>query len=120
MKKMLMAALAGVLLAAPAISQSWDSHDRRVEVHNKTGGTVYYLYISNVGRGIWGPDQLRSGQVIGPGERVWFNVDDGDGYCRFDFKATFSNDAVRTGMRINVCAASHIDITADGIFADRD
>ena len=96
---------------APASSnQCNDSNDRHVVVVNDSGETVRELYGSNVNRTSWEEDVLGS-RVLGAGERINVNWDDGSCECNFDFKAVYmdSGETVRRG--INVCREAEWHVT---------
>jgi len=76
--------------------------DRRVTIVNNTGFTIIRFYGSNKGSDSWEEDILGS-DVLGPGQRVQINFDDGTGYCKFDFKAVFDDGDVLTKKNINIC-----------------
>lgn len=66
-----------------------DNLDRHIDVINKTPLVMYRLYASNVDQDSWGEDLLGN-DVLPPGYWSRFNIDDGSGYCLYDFKAVFS------------------------------
>ncbi|RDE08111.1 hypothetical protein [Pelagibacterium lacus] len=92
-------ALAALLVATAAHAQNYN---RRVKIENYTSKTMMYFYASNVDRTTWEEDILGS-SVVASGHSVMINIDDGSGYCRFDFRAIFADgsEAVRSG--VNVC-----------------
>jgi hypothetical protein len=89
-----------VLFAATAMPAS--ALDRRVTIVNNTDFTIIRFYGSNKGSDSWEEDILGS-DVLGPGQRVRINFDDGTGYCKFDFKAVFDDGDVLTKKNINIC-----------------
>jgi hypothetical protein len=93
--------LAASLLGASAAS----AEDRRVRIINETSHTIVRFYASNVGRNSWEEDILGR-SVLRPGESVVVNVDDGSGYCLFDFKAVFDDGDELTRSRVDVCKIS--------------
>jgi len=94
------AAIATVLaasLATPSLAL-----DRRVTIVNNTGFTITNFYGSNKGTNSWEEDIL--GQSTLPsGSQVTINFNDGSGYCKFDFKAVFSDGDVLVRENVNVC-----------------
>jgi len=94
------AAIATVLaasLATPSLAL-----DRRVTIINNTGFTITNFYGSNKGTNSWEEDIL--GQSTLPsGSQVTINFNDGSGYCKFDFKAVFSDGDVLVRENVNVC-----------------
>ena len=94
------AAIATVLaasLATPSLAL-----DRRVTIINNTGFTITNFYGSNKGTNSWEEDIL--GQSTLPsGSQVTINFNDGSGYCKFDFKAVFSDGDVLVRENVNIC-----------------
>ena len=79
-----------------------DNFDRWVTVYNKTGYTMVRFHASNVDTGVWEEDILGR-DVLPSGQSVDINVDDGTGYCRYDFLAIFEDGDRVQGDGINVC-----------------
>ncbi|WP_421952470.1 hypothetical protein [Pelagibacterium sp.] len=92
-------AVATILFATSAHA---DRYDRRVRIENFTSTTMTYFYASNVDRTTWEEDILGN-SVLPAGRSIVINVDDGSGYCRYDFRAIFADgaDLIRSG--VNVC-----------------
>ena len=106
-KKYLVAALAvAAVTFGAAHAQSADSHDRHVVIHNETSDVLYEFHASRIGLSSWQEDMLHS-SIVSPGDSVRANIDDGTGYCRYDFLAIFmdSNGAKHNVERrnVNVC-----------------
>ena len=84
--------------------------DRRVRIINETSHTIVRFFGSNAGTTDWEEDILGD-DVLAPGQSVVINFDDGTGYCKFDFKAEFSDgdEVVKSG--IDVCEISSFRFT---------
>ena len=82
-----------------------DSHDRHVVVVNNSSYIMTKFYASNKSMRNWEEDILGT-DVLPPGYRVRINVDDGSGYCIYDFKAVFSNGKKLEKFDVNVCITS--------------
>ena len=98
-------AWAGLLLGVGLLAATAGpagAQDRRVRVINETGYSIREFYASNVGSRSWEEDILGT-DVLGPGDSVMINFDDGTGYCMFDFKAVFSDGDELVRDRVNVC-----------------
>ncbi len=100
LRSLLPLAVAGAFCAASVLPAS--ALDRRVRIVNNTGYSIVEFYASNTGTSDWqedilGPDMLPSGSS------VMINIDDGTGYCKYDFLAIFDDgdELVRSG--VNVC-----------------
>lgn len=100
-RRTLVAALAALTITAttaiPAFAQ-----DRKVRIVNNTNFTIVRFYGSNKGSKSWEEDILGA-DVLGPGQSVNINFDDGTGYCKFDFKAVFNDGDELVSKNINIC-----------------
>jgi hypothetical protein len=85
------AGLALALLAASTMSAS--ALDRRVQINNRTSYDIVEFYASNTGTSNWEEDILGSG-ILPSGSSVMINIDDGSGYCKYDFLAAASRKPV--------------------------
>jgi hypothetical protein len=102
------------LLASPGAASaqvSNDSRNREITIHNDSEQAVYSMYYTNTYRSDWGSDRLGA-DVISSGDDVDWNVDDGGGYCLYDFKFVMRDSSVQTLRRFNVCA--HSDVYVGG------
>tara|TARA_R110002073_G_scaffold23938_1_gene81204 strand:- start:577 stop:927 length:351 start_codon:yes stop_codon:yes gene_type:complete len=89
-----------VVTAAPS-----QAEDRRVRIINETSVTLVEFYASNVGTNDWEEDILGY-DVLSSGDNVIINIDDGTGYCLYDFKGVFADGDVIVDERIDVCEVS--------------
>ena len=105
--KLALALAAAVLLATTSLATALD---RRVKIYNDTDFTIVEFYASNKGTSDWQEDILGS-DVLAPGGSVMINIDDGTGYCKFDFLAVFEDkDQVVSGDN-NICELSEFHFT---------
>src|SRR5690606_19879457 len=89
MKRLLAGAVA--LAVASTAATAWaQSYDRRVRIVNATSETMMYFYASTVDAPTWEEDILGD-SVLPAGNAVVMNIDDGSGYCRYDFRAVFAD-----------------------------
>ena len=73
-----------------------------MQIYNDTEFTIVEFYASNKGTNDWQEDILGT-EVLAPGSSVMVNIDDGTGYCKFDFLAVFEDqDQVVSGDN-NIC-----------------
>jgi hypothetical protein len=84
--------------------------DRRVRVINKTGETMMKFQASNRDSRSWEEDILGRA-VLNSGQAVNININDGTGYCVFDFRATFRSGAQVVRRNVNVCKVASWTIT---------
>ncbi len=99
----LFALSAGFSVAVAVMSAgAAEAQDRRVRIVNETGYTIMEFYGSNKGTTSWEEDILGS-DVLGSGQSVVVDFDDGTGYCKFDFKAVFSDGDEVVKKNVNVC-----------------
>jgi hypothetical protein len=99
-RRWLLAAGAVVALAATAGHAS--ALDRRVNIVNNTGYTIVEFYASSVGQNSWQEDILGR-DVLPSGSSVTINIDDGTGYCKYDFRAKFEDGDIVEKQGVNVC-----------------
>ncbi|MGV8855297.1 MAG: hypothetical protein ACOH2L_11680 [Devosia sp.] len=90
------------------VSTAW-ALDRKVNVNNLTGSVMTEFYASNTGENDWQEDILGE-DVLGAGETVSINIDDGSGYCKYDFKAVFEDGTDVISSDNNVCELSDFNI----------
>ena len=79
-----------------------DSYSRRIVLVNHTFDVITNFYASNVGTNDWQEDILGN-SVLLPGDSVRINLDDGTGYCRYDFMTVTEAGAVIVRPNVNVC-----------------
>src|SRR5262249_15683865 len=87
-------------------------YDRRITVTNNTDRTIVGLYAVNVGRKSWASDILDH-HIVEPGQAVTLNLDDGTGYCRFNFKTVFEHGTSLVRHGVNVCEVATYRLTGD-------
>lgn len=81
-------AIAAAAVASPALA---DRLNRVVTINNYSNAVLVEFRASNVGDDYWSHDILGEYRMLYPGQSVSVNFDDKSGYCKFDFKATFSD-----------------------------
>lgn len=94
-----------VSLASAAFAENRD-----VTVTNASSAAMIEFFASNTGTNNWEEDILGV-DVLEVGEAVDVNIDDGSGYCVFDFKATFEDGSSAVMGNVNVCEISQFDFT---------
>ena len=97
------AALVGLFFVVSAAPSQ--AEDRRVRIINETQTTMVEFYASNVGADTWEEDILGN-DVLPAGDSVMMNIDDGTGYCLYDFRAVFADGDVLVRERVDVCEIS--------------
>ena len=93
-------AVAGAFMALSISSAA--ALDRRVQINNNTDYDIVEFYASNKGTNDWEEDILGRG-ILPAGHSVVINIDDGTGYCKFDFLAVFEDDDQVIARNNNVC-----------------
>jgi hypothetical protein len=106
--KMTVAGLALAFLAAGVVNAS--AMDRHVQINNKTSYDIVEFYASNTGTSDWEEDILGS-DVLAAGQSVMIDIDDGRGYCKFDFMAVFEDGDQVVSQDNNVCELAEFDFT---------
>ncbi len=78
------------------------AYDRRVVIVNKTSTSIKEFYASSTGARSWQEDILGN-DVLQSGNSVQINIDDGTGYCKYDFRAVFEDGTESVKRGVNVC-----------------
>lgn len=84
--------------------------ERKVQINNQTSYTIVEFYASNTGTADWQEDILGS-DVLASGSSVMINIDDGSGYCKFDFLAVFDDGDQVVSSDNNVCELDNFNFT---------
>lgn len=79
--------------------------DRRVRINNNTSYDIVRFYASNTGTNSWEEDILGD-DILPSGYSVVINIDDGSGYCKYDFLAIFDDGDQVQASNKNVCELS--------------
>lgn len=106
--KTVSAALVLATLAVTTIDAA--ALDRRVRINNYTSYDIVEFYASNKGSRSWEEDILGR-NILPAGESVVINIDDGSGYCKFDFLAVFEDGEELVKYDNNVCELSQFNYT---------
>jgi hypothetical protein len=84
--------------------------DRRVRINNKSSYDIIEFYASNTGTRSWQEDILGR-EILPSGSSVVINIDDGSGYCKYDFLAVFEDGDKVVSNDNNVCELSDFNFT---------
>ena len=84
--------------------------DRRVQINNVSSYDIYEFYASNTGEANWQEDILGD-DVLLAGSSVIINIDDGSGYCKYDFMAVFEDGDQAISADNNVCELTEFNFT---------
>ena len=106
--KKLSAAFALTILALGVTDAS--ALDRRVKIINNSSYDIVEFYASNKGSTSWEEDILGR-NILPSGSSVVINIDDGSGYCKYDFLAVFEDGDELTKYNNNVCDLSQFTYT---------
>lgn len=102
-------AFVGALAAASPATAETDGFYRDIFLNNRSSSRIVAFYASNVGRHAWNANILEGFQ-LNPGYRAHIDLNDGSGYCRFDFKTVFDDGTSVTERDVNVCNLSDYTI----------
>jgi hypothetical protein len=84
--------------------------DRRVRINNRSSYDIIEFYASNTGSRSWEEDILGR-NILPAGNSVVINIDDGSGYCKYDFLAVFEDGDEVVSADNNVCELSDFNFT---------
>lgn len=100
----LKAVIAGIvgMLGVVLMSPIAHAENREVRIINETGAALVEFYASNAGTSNWEEDMLGWDRLRSGGSFV-ADIDDGSGYCRFDFKAVFDDGRTAVKYGVDVC-----------------
>jgi hypothetical protein len=99
----LAAAAAASMIAAGVSDVS--ALDRRVRIINDSAYDIHEFYASSVGVTSWEEDILGR-DILRSGTTLVINIDDGTGYCKYDFRAVFEDGDEAVTEGVNVCEIS--------------
>jgi len=102
------AALAVAILALGVAQAA--ALDRRVRINNLSSYDIVEFYASNTGSRSWEEDILGR-NILPAGNSVMINIDDGSGYCKYDFLAVFEDGDEVVSADNNVCELSDFNFT---------
>lgn len=102
------AALAVAILAIGVVDAA--ALDRRVRINNMSSYDIVEFYASNTGSKSWEEDILGR-NILPAGNSVVINIDDGSGYCKYDFLAVFEDGDEVVSANNNVCELSDFNFT---------
>jgi len=105
-RKLIALAIVGAVTALGVTSAM--ALDRRVQINNNSSYDIVEFYASNKGTDSWEEDILGS-DILPAGNSVLINIDDGSGYCKFDFLAVFEDGDKLTSSGNNVCEISEFN-----------
>jgi len=103
------AALLALAISALGVGDAF-ALDRRVRINNNTSYDIVEFYASNKGSRSWEEDILGRG-ILPAGNTVVINIDDGSGYCKYDFLAVFEDGEELVKYDNNVCEMSTFNYT---------
>ena len=98
-----------VVLTLSTIAEA-SALDRRVQINNASSYNIVQFYASNKGSTSWEED-IFGDKYLPAGGSVIINIDDGSGYCKFDFLAVFEDGDQVVQPDNNVCEISTFTIT---------
>ncbi|HEV7346608.1 MAG TPA: hypothetical protein VGN60_13350 [Devosia sp.] len=84
--------------------------ERIVKINNLTSYDIVEFYASNTGTDDWQEDILGK-DILPAGSSVMIDIDDGSGYCKFDFLAVFDDGEELVSADNNVCELDEFDFT---------
>ena len=109
----LKAAMAGIvgMLGMTLVSPIAHAENREIRIINETGAALVEFYASNAGTSGWEEDMLGRDTLRSGGSFI-ANIDDGSGYCRFDFKGVFADGQTAVRYGVDVCRVEAFRFTS--------
>lgn len=104
-----LSAIAALGLLALGMQQA-AALDRRVQINNQSSYDIVEFYASNTGSKSWEEDILGR-SILPAGHSVMINIDDGSGYCKYDFLAVFEDGDQVVSADNNVCELAQFNFT---------
>ena len=103
-RKSVKARVAGILgmLGVVVMSPVAHAENREVRIINETDAALVEFHASNAGTSDWEEDLLGRDTVRSGGSFV-ADIDDGSGYCQFDFRAVFDDGRTAVKYGVDVC-----------------
>jgi hypothetical protein len=98
--KVFAAAAAVAMFAMGAVEAN--AIERYVTIVNASSYDIHYFYASNRDARSWEEDILGD-SILPSGRQVVINIDDGTGYCIYDFRVVFEDGDVLEKFGNNVC-----------------
>ena len=102
-RSLLIAALAIVICAAPALS------DDSFVLHNRTGRTMKALYVAESASDKWGPDILN--QDIANDQDVKVSWTHGETECNWDVRGEFEDGTYAEVKNVDFCTVNEVTFT---------
>jgi len=100
------AALTSLGIAHGAGSDAAPAHREPVLIANASSHAIVRLYVDRVDRIDW--SEALGGAAIAPGAEVRIVIPIEGDFCRYDFKATFDDDAVVEQRDVDVCKVTTV------------
>ncbi|MBC9034329.1 hypothetical protein IAG41_18220 [Sphingomonas sp. JC676] len=109
MRTTLITAAAALMIATPAFADDWD-----FILINSSGKSIKAIEVSPAGGATWQPNKvdpdMKRDATVKAGGRMTVHFDKAGSQCRYDIKATFTDDTSATWSSINVCDNSYITV----------
>jgi hypothetical protein len=98
-----MKSLVAAGLLTLALSSAATAQERIVTIVNQTSYDIVDFYAANRDDRNWGGTFLPGRDYLAPGYELDVNIDDGSGYCLFDFLAVFEDGVETRKNNVNAC-----------------
>ena len=108
MTKFAFSAVVGAVLGLSTLHATADDGlNRRFDLVNESGRTIYAVRISHIDRSTFGRDLLGE-YIVRSGQTAELEPVRHQGYCRFDVQITFENGAFQNIWDVNLCEATEL------------
>ena len=86
------------------VSFAAQARDLRILVINKSNQRIVAMFASNVHKNHWEEDMIHDGGIPPHSSRI-VNLEEGDGYCRYDLRAVGNYGGEWVKGNVNACVA---------------
>jgi hypothetical protein len=111
MRTKLLAGAILLLVAAPALADSWD-----FVLNNKTGKTIKMVELAPSGTQTWAKEETEEGRssAIKQGASFTVHFTKDASACKFDVRLTYDDDSTAVFPGLNVCDNAFADFSYNG------
>lgn len=106
-RSVVLSAMTAFVLLAPGLTSA---ANYVVTITNKSKSPIIAFHASSVGTSNWEEDILGA-DVLGSGESIDIDINDGSGTCKYDLLAKFDDGSEAISTNLDVCKTDQFDFT---------